>query len=127
MKVKTAFMSFAFALLLFGSIVNETHSGLYITTKAETHWFSANASVYPGASNVNDMAIGMYTGYGNAYVIVGGKYRGSSGNMWLRVYSSGMRRHIMPKVILFIYPVGLGNPKVPLLQGACSNTITLGI
>ena len=89
MKVKTAFMSFAFALLLFGSIVNETHSGLYITTKAETHWFSANASVYPGASNVNDMAIGMYTGYGNAYVIVGGKYRGSSGNMWLRVYSSG--------------------------------------
>lgn len=86
MKVKTAFMSFAFALLLFGSIVNETHSGPYASCSAGTDWVSASAQVLPKVSNLAGTPTGMYTGYGNAYVIVGGKYRGSSGNIWVNVY-----------------------------------------
>ena len=86
MKVKTAFMSFAFALLFFGSIVNETHSGPYVTTSAGTDRFSASASVGATVSGLADTPIGLYTGYGDARVTVGSKYRGSSGNIWVRVY-----------------------------------------
>ena len=83
---KTMFMSLVLALLFFGITVNETHSGPYVSTSAETSWFSASARVSPTVSGLADTPTGMYTGYGDAHVIVGGKYKGSSGNIWVNVY-----------------------------------------
>ena len=102
MKFKTILISLAFALFLFGSIVNQTYSGINVWTKAETHWFSAEAAVYCSASNVDDMSIGMYTGHGDARVKVGDKSKVSSGSIWVQVYvdPEGQKQYLVQNIFV---------------------------
>ena len=104
MKFKTIFISLAFALFLFGSIVNQTYSGINVWTKAETHWFSAEAAVYCSASNVDDMSIGMYTGHGDARVEVGDKQEVSNGSIWVQVYVNpeGQKKYIAENLSVYL-------------------------
>ncbi|RKU24541.1 hypothetical protein C6499_16510 [Candidatus Poribacteria bacterium] len=85
-KLKIISISLAFALFLLGSLTNVAYTYVWLWTNAETHWFSAEAAVRPSVSDLENTSLGMRTGYGDARVTVGGKYKGASGNIWVNVY-----------------------------------------